>query len=128
MGIGDPYAQVLFSDKLIRAYAAQGTFKILGQVFKLGSGGDSGFAVALRFVIDPTANLANILHTAASVLKCTDEQLRFVGSHGTVCCGGDHLTQLLGSDITGGEYAGDIGCRVLPSNNIAVFVQIDTAI
>jgi hypothetical protein len=60
---------VLFCGKLILAYAAQGAFKIVGNIFPLGAGCDATLGVALCLVIFPTANVAYIFHSHVLLIE-----------------------------------------------------------
>jgi hypothetical protein len=46
----------------ILAHTAQGALEILGDFLPLGTGGNATLRIALSFVVDPAANIANILH------------------------------------------------------------------
>jgi hypothetical protein len=53
---------LVFFAEVILAYTAEGAFEIFGKICKLGAGGDAQIRGALLFVINPTANIAYILH------------------------------------------------------------------
>jgi hypothetical protein len=52
----------LFLGELVLAHIAQGAFKILGNLFPGGAGGNSAFGIAFSLIIDPTADIAYIFH------------------------------------------------------------------
>ena len=52
---------LLFSGKVVLAYAAEGALEISGQILELGAGGNAVFGVACSLVIGPAANIAYIL-------------------------------------------------------------------
>lgn len=53
---------VLFLRELVLAHCTQGAFEISRDIFPLGAGSDASFGITFGLVIDPAANVANILH------------------------------------------------------------------
>ena len=60
---GSPGAfSLVFFAELIFTYAAQRTRKVFGKIFPLCAGGNAVIGIADGFVIDISANIANIFH------------------------------------------------------------------
>ena len=55
----------LLCAELILTYAAKRAFKVLRKVFKLRPRRDAAFRYPLFFIIDPSANVAYVFHTAS---------------------------------------------------------------
>ena len=52
----------LFGGEFFLAHRAEGALEILGQILKLGAGGDAALGVAQLLIIFPAADVADILH------------------------------------------------------------------
>ena len=52
----------LLGRELVLAGAAQGTLKIFRQIGKLGAGGNAVLRIAGSLIVNPTAQIANVLH------------------------------------------------------------------
>ena len=65
------YFSRLFSSlggELVLAGTAQGTLEILGEIGKLGAGGHAVLGIAGSLIVNPTAQIANVLHNKTLLL------------------------------------------------------------
>jgi hypothetical protein len=56
------FGVLFFGGELFLAHKAEGALEIFGDIFPLGAGSDAALGIALKFVVFPTANIADMLH------------------------------------------------------------------
>ena len=69
-GVRLPLYHEIQQVEIFFAHAAFGAFPVVGDVFKLGSGGDAVLGVAELFIVNPAAGAAHILRHLCFLVFC----------------------------------------------------------